>query len=100
VVEPWFAGGRRERAGQGPLTDVADLRALVEGEGWDGLGSGFGRLGGRQVAVELEGRRLPGRRRRSRLWLPGPEGAVAPVEAPRLEVLGRHAAAPPVRSTA
>jgi hypothetical protein len=100
VVEPWFPGGTRERAAQGPLVDVADLRALVEGKGWEGLGSGFGRLGGRQVAVELEGRRLPGRRRRSRLWLPGPEGAVAPVEAPHLEVLGRLAPTPPVRSTA
>jgi len=100
VVEPWFAGERRERAAQGPLTDLADLRASVEGEGWEGLGAGFGRLGGRQVAVELEGRRLPGRRRGSRLWLPGPDGAVAPVEAPHLEVLERPDAGLPARSTA
>lgn len=69
------------RRGDGPFATLADLRATTRSEGWEGLGAGTGRLAGRRVAVVVEGRRLPGRRRRASLWLPGPDGAVTPVVA-------------------
>lgn len=84
--EPWadgtWAPGRPVRHGNrdvvgGVAEGIADLRANVEGRGWEGLGSGTGRLQGRRVEVQFEGRRLPGRRRSGRLWLPDPGGEVA-----------------------
>lgn len=71
-------GTRRGRV-TGPFDVVADLRATTRGGHWHGLGTGAGHLTGRQVDVVVEGRRLPGRRRRDRLWLPGSDGAVAEV---------------------
>ena len=65
--------------GRGAFVDGADLRAVAEGRGWEGLGAGCGRLTGRQVQVALDGKRLPGRRRQARLWLPGPDGRVQEV---------------------
>lgn len=63
----------------GPFATVADLRGATRAEPWQGLGAGTGRLTGRQVEVVIEGKRLPGRRRSTRLWLPGPHGTVTSV---------------------
>lgn len=46
---------------------------------WVGIGRGHGRLVGRQVEVELAGRRIPRPVRRT-LWLPGPDGRMQAVE--------------------
>ncbi|HET8930816.1 MAG TPA: hypothetical protein VFN21_09185 [Acidimicrobiales bacterium] len=67
------------RTTTGPFTTVADLRGTTRAEGWQGLGAGTGRLTGRQVEIVMEGKRLPGRRRSTRLWLPGPDGTVTSV---------------------
>ena len=81
VHESWvgkrWAG--RQRA-TGAFVGGADVRAVAEGGGWDGLGDGTGRLQARQVHVEVEGKRLPGRRRRADLWLPDGDGGVRMVE--------------------
>jgi hypothetical protein len=63
----------------GPLVpDVAiDASAAV----WEGVADGWGHLRGRRVTVTATGRRVP-RTRRTELWLPGPDGAVAAVEDP------------------
>ena len=49
---------------------------------WVGLGQGHGRLRGRQVEVAVSGRRGADRPRRALLWLPSPDGGLAPVEEP------------------
>lgn len=67
------------RGPTGPFDAVADLRSATRAESWQGLGVGTGRLAGRPVEVVIEGKRLPGRRRSTRLWLPGPDGTVASV---------------------
>lgn len=67
----------RRPPGTGPFAAVADLRVWSRTDEWTGLGAGTGRLRGRSVEVLVEGKRLPGRRRTTRLWLPGPDGAVA-----------------------
>jgi len=55
---------------------------LTAGEAsWSGIGSGFGHLAGRQVTVSSTSRSWEGRTRSRRLWLPGPDGVVAPVVA-------------------
>ena len=81
VHEPWvgsrWAGPQRTT---GAFAGGADVRAVVEGDGWDGLGDGTGRLRARQVRVAVEGKRLPGRRHRADLWLPDPDGEVREVE--------------------
>ncbi len=74
VHEPPLPGRRRRPAG--PLSHTAELRVHLEDRGWQGLGSGSGRLTGRPVEIVVTGRRLPGRRRQGRLWLPGPDGTV------------------------
>jgi hypothetical protein len=47
---------------------------------WVGLGQGHGRLRGRQVEVAVTGRRGADRPRQALLWLPGPDGRLAPVD--------------------
>ncbi len=74
--------GAPRRVASGAFAPVADLRATTVGEPWQGLDAGAGRLTGRCVEVTLEGKRLPGRRRTARLWLPGPDGAAAPSPIP------------------
>lgn len=70
------AGGRDTGAA------AADLRLRVVAAGWEGLGSGHGHLQGRRVRIELEGRGAAGRPRRADLWLPGPDGTIAPAAPP------------------
>jgi hypothetical protein len=59
----------------GPL--VADITMEASTPVWVGVEHGSGRLRGRRVTVSATGRRVP-RPRRAELWLPGPDGAVAP----------------------
>ena len=60
--------------------EPVDLRLTVTGGRWTGLGRGHGRLVARQVEVVARGRRAAARERRARLWLPGPNGEVEPVD--------------------
>lgn len=58
---------------------AADLTVRTEVRGWEGVGvDGSGHLTSRRVALELSGRRV-GAPRRTEVWLPGPDGALAPV---------------------
>lgn len=61
----------------------ADLQLTAEDGHWVGLGEGYGVATGRQVVVELGGRRMP-RPRRTTMWLPDARGGAAPAS-----VLGR-----------
>jgi hypothetical protein len=45
---------------------------------WHGLGAGHGYLRSREVEVQAEGRGAAARPRQVRLWLPGPNGLIAP----------------------
>jgi hypothetical protein len=61
-----------------------DLRIAVVSSGWRGLGQGHGYLRTRMVEVVASGRGAASRERRVRLWLPGPDGAVAEYDGGRL----------------
>lgn len=63
----------------GPL--VADITMEASTPVWEGVEHGSGRLRGRRVTVSATGRRVP-RPRRAELWLPGPDGMVAPAAEP------------------
>jgi hypothetical protein len=58
-----------------------ELRLEVTSSTWHGLGDGHGHLTARQVTVEATGRATDGVRRTTRLWLPGPDGSITPVDA-------------------
>lgn len=60
--------------------DGADVRLSVQPGGWVGLARGQGRLAARQVVVRAEGKGVAGRVRSVRLWLPGPDGGIAPAD--------------------
>ena len=64
----------------------ADLQLTADGDRWVGLGEGHGVATGRQVMLELGGRRMP-RPRRASMWLPDAAGRVA--SAGDRSVLGR-----------
>jgi len=55
---------------------IADLQLDVVGSTWSGVGDGHGHLVSRLVDVEVSGRRLGGRPRRTSLWLPDEQGVV------------------------
>jgi len=55
---------------------IADLQLDVVGSTWSGIGDGHGHLVSRLVDVEVSGRRLGGRPRRTSLWLPDEQGVV------------------------
>ncbi|WP_327309819.1 hypothetical protein OG730_41790 (plasmid) [Streptomyces sp. NBC_01298] len=59
--------------------DGADVRLQVTSATWDGVGEGFGLLRGRRATVLSTGRGAAARARHADLWLPGPDGRVAPV---------------------
>ncbi|WP_254716379.1 hypothetical protein [Actinomadura sp. WMMB 499] len=64
------------------------LRLRTAAPSWEGLGTGHGRLRGRRAEVVAEGRDAPGAGRRARLWLPAPDGTVAPDDArPALQIV-------------
>jgi hypothetical protein len=66
----------------GAWPEPADLRLVVTASAWSGLGQGHGSLQARRVEVLVAGRGAASRERRALLWLPSPDGAIAPVAAP------------------
>ncbi|MDX6291586.1 MAG: hypothetical protein QOH50_661 [Kribbellaceae bacterium] len=58
----------------------SEARLEVQGNNWDGLGSGDGHLTGRQVIVAVTGRGAAARSRQHRLWLPAVDGSIRSVE--------------------
>jgi hypothetical protein len=60
----------------------AQTRLLVASREWAGIGAGHGRLRACRVQVVAEGRGAGTRPRAAWLWLPGPDGSVAPVADP------------------
>lgn len=60
--------------------EAADVVLRVEGSRWEGLEAGHGHLRARRVSVSGSGRRLPGPPRHTELWLPGPDGGLAPAD--------------------
>ncbi|MBI2710666.1 MAG: hypothetical protein HYX34_13395 [Actinobacteria bacterium] len=68
--------------GRGRWPEPADVELTVTAATWAGLAPGphgAGRLSARRVEVVRSGRREAARPVRAELWLPGPDGAVAPV---------------------
>jgi hypothetical protein len=59
-------------------SEPAEIRLTVASSTWEGVGRGHGRLRARQVEVVGGGRGAAARERRVPLWLPHPEGGVAP----------------------
>jgi hypothetical protein len=59
----------------------ADVRLEVTDAVWEGVGEGHGRLRARRMEVAAGGRGAATRERRVSLWLPGPDGGVAPAAA-------------------
>jgi hypothetical protein len=64
--------------GTGPFPVDVELHAADQQ--WEGVATGWGHLRGRRVTVSSSGRRVP-RPVRLSLWLPGPDGRVAVVDA-------------------
>ena len=60
--------------------DGADVRLSVARSAWEGLDGGSGHLRARLVEVVAEGRGAAARPRRARLWLPAPDGTIAPAD--------------------
>lgn len=61
-----------------------DLRLVVTGAQWEGLGdeNGWGHLRARRLHLQITGRRGASRGRHVELWLPGPRGGVELVSSP------------------
>jgi hypothetical protein len=57
---------------------AADLRLVVSGAAWEGLGPGHGHLRARRIDVVATGRGAAARERRVSLWLPAAGGGVEP----------------------
>ena len=68
----------------GAWSEPADLRLAVTSSAWQGLGQGHGRLQARQVEVVATGRGAATRERRAHLWLPSPDGTIAPARDARV----------------
>ena len=80
VLVPVLPGPARvRRAGEWPH----DVRLRAGSGTWEGLGEGHGHLRRRRLVVVAEGRGRAARPRRAELWLPGPDGAPAPVDPDR-----------------
>ncbi|MBW3575462.1 MAG: hypothetical protein KY450_11435 [Actinobacteria bacterium] len=87
-------GATSARSGaSGGWPQPADVRLVVRSSAWAGLaGDGAGRLEARRAEVGATGRGAATRERRVALWLPGPDGRVAPVDPPvlcRFDPMGR-----------
>jgi hypothetical protein len=65
----------------------AEIRLRVTGGSWSGIGDGTGRLRGRRVEVQAEGRGASARPRRAELWLPAANGGVVTADPPAAEVI-------------
>ncbi|WP_246568889.1 hypothetical protein [Streptomyces flaveus] len=57
----------------------AEARLRVVSARWEGVGDGHGLLHGRRVRVAAAGRGAGAAPRYGEMWLPGPDGAVAPL---------------------
>ena len=66
----------------GAWSEPPDLRLAVTASVWQGLGQGHGRLQARRVEVLAAGRGAATRERRALLWLPSPDGTIAPAAPP------------------
>jgi hypothetical protein len=66
----------------GAWSEPTDLRLAVTASAWQGLGQGHGRLQARRVEVLVAGRGAATRERRALLWLPSPDGTIAPAALP------------------
>ena len=62
----------------GAWPEVAEVQLTVASAVWEGVGRGHGRLRGRRVEVVTGGRGAAARERRVELWLPHPDGGIAP----------------------
>src|SRR5207245_1888998 len=80
LAGPSAAGSWGAVVGLPSLGAEAAAALGVAGGRWRGVGGGHGRLVARQVGVVARGRRAAARERRARLWLPGPNGEVEPVD--------------------
>ena len=54
----------------------ADVVLTASAPSWEGLGLGWGHLGGRRLVVEVTGRRAASRSRTTQLWLPDAQGLI------------------------
>jgi hypothetical protein len=73
----------------GAWSVAPDLWLAVAASTWQGLGQGHGRLEARRVEVVVGGRGSAALERRASLWLPAPDGTIAPAgAAPRPAVAG------------
>jgi len=70
-----MSGAERWPSSQVPLEP--DVALTMVGAQWEGIGHGHGRLSARRLDVVAEGRH-GARRQRLSVWLPGPDGSVAP----------------------
>ncbi len=77
VASRAVAAGAAVPAGGG-WPQPADLRLRTASSAWAGPLGGPGRLESRRVEVVAEGRGASARERRIPLWLPGPDGRLAP----------------------
>ncbi|MER6121462.1 hypothetical protein ABT173_01935 [Streptomyces sp. NPDC001795] len=57
----------------------ADVRLQVVASSWEGIGQGHGLLHGRRVTVAAAGRGAAAAARHAEMWLPGPNGTIAPL---------------------
>jgi hypothetical protein len=62
----------------GGWSTAPDLWLAVTASAWQGLGQGHGRLEARRVEVVTGGRGAAAHERRATLWLPAPDGTIAP----------------------
>lgn len=67
--------------------DGADLSLQITRSRWEGLGEGHGHLQARKVRITRSGRGEAAQPRRLDLWLPGPDGRPAAVDAPVVPLL-------------
>lgn len=58
----------------------ADAALSITSSDWAGIGAGFGHLAARQVTVASSSPAWAGRTKSRRLWLPGPDERIAPIE--------------------
>jgi hypothetical protein len=77
--------------GEWPQTDAA---LTVSESAWVGLGSGFGHLTARQVTASSVSASWQGRAKSRRLWLPGVDQQVAPVEPRVRDIVPLRSVAP------
>lgn len=74
-----------------------DLALSVSVHGWEGLGEGHGHLSARRASVFSHGRGAASVGRRVELWLPGPDGTVAPFDGAVVHEIDFTAGRPDVR---